>query len=158
MPVGEKVAAERRKQGRTLLEVEAATNIRRRLLELLEEGRYGDLPSPAYVRGYIQNYAHYLGLDAEPLLREFDLDIRAAKVPVPRLDELPERPAVSRRDQVHHVSRPRGVGCERPLRGRHRAPADPARHHQLDRRADGDSWRDHGDTAPGQLEWPAHNR
>jgi len=104
MPVGEKLAAERRKHSRTLLEVEAATNVRRRLLELLEEGRYGELPSPAYVRGYIQNYAHYLGLDAEPLLREFDLDIRAAKVHVPRLDELPERPAVSRRDQVHHVS------------------------------------------------------
>jgi cytoskeletal protein RodZ len=104
MPVGEKLAAERRKQGRTLLEVEAATNIMRRLLQLLEEGRYGDLPSPAYVRGYIQNYAHYLGLEAEPLLREFDLDIRAAHVHVPRVDELPERPAVSRRDQVHHVS------------------------------------------------------
>lgn len=104
MPVGEKLAAERRKQGRTLLEVEAATNIMRRLLQLLEEGRYGDLPSPAYVRGYIQNYAHYLGLDVEPLLREFDLDIRAAKVHVPRLDELPERPAVSRRDQVHHIA------------------------------------------------------
>jgi len=104
MPVGEKLAAERRKQSRTLLEVEVATNIMRRLLELLEEGRYSDLPSPAYVRGYIQNYAQYLGLDAEPLLREFDLDIKAAKVHVPRLDELPERPAVSRRDQVHHVS------------------------------------------------------
>ncbi len=104
MPVGEKLAAERRKQGRSLLEVEAATNIMRRLLQLLEEGRYGDLPSPAYVRGYIQNYAHYLGLDAEPLLREFDLDIRAAKVHVPRLDELPARPAVARRDQVHHIA------------------------------------------------------
>jgi cytoskeletal protein RodZ len=104
MPVGEKLAAERRKQGRTLLEVEAATNIMRRLLELLEEGRYNDLPSPAYVRGYIQNYAAYLHLEPEPLLREFDLDVTAARVHVPRLDELPERPAVSRRDQVHHVS------------------------------------------------------
>lgn len=104
MPVGEKLAAERRKQGRTLLEVEAATNIMRRLLELLEEGRYGDLPSPAYVRGYIQNYAHYLTMDAEPLLREFDLDVRAAKVHVPRLEDLPERPVIARRDQVHHIA------------------------------------------------------
>src|SRR5665648_906336 len=104
MPVGEKLAAERRKQGHTVLEVESATNIMRRLLELLEEGRYDALPSPAYVRGYIQNYAHYLGLDAEPLLREFDTDIRAAKVHVPRLDELPERTVIARRDQVHSIA------------------------------------------------------
>ena len=104
MPVGEQLAAERRKQGRTLLEVESSTNIMRRLLQQLEEGRYGELPSPAYVRGYIQNYAHFLGMDAEPLLREFETDVKTAALRLPRLDELPERTVIARRDQVHHIA------------------------------------------------------
>lgn len=103
MPVGDKLATERRKQGRTLMDVENSTHVFHRLLELLEEGRYSELPSPAYVRGYIQNYAHFLGMDPEPLLREYEADLGASSAATPRLTDVPERTVVAHRDQVHHV-------------------------------------------------------
>ncbi|MCE5203818.1 MAG: RodZ domain-containing protein [Coriobacteriales bacterium] len=104
MPVGEKLAAERRKQGKTLVDVAAATHIMQRLLDALEHGRYEELPSPVYVRGYIQNYAHYLHIDPTPLLIEFQNDI-GGRTRDTRLDELPERTVVPMHDQMHHIPR-----------------------------------------------------
>lgn len=106
MPVGDKLAAERRKQGKTVADVVAATNIMARLIEALENARYDELPSQAYVRGYIQGYAKYLGLPAAPLLKEYEDDLGAGK-PRARLEDVPERAVVPMRDQLHHV--PRGT-------------------------------------------------
>jgi cytoskeletal protein RodZ len=69
--VGEKLAEERRRQGKSLIEVEQATRIRGRLLEALEKGDWGVLPSSAYVKGYIQSYAQYLEIPSGPLLAEY---------------------------------------------------------------------------------------
>ncbi len=37
----------------------------------LEEGRFDDLPGPAYVIGFLRSYAGYLELDADDLVRRF---------------------------------------------------------------------------------------
>ncbi|TDB39089.1 MAG: DUF4115 domain-containing protein [Actinobacteria bacterium] len=104
MPVGDRLAAERRKQGKSVAEVVAATNIMARLIDALENSRYDELPSQAYVRGYIQGYARFLGLDVPPLLKEYEEDLGAGK-PRTRLEEVPERTVVPMRDQLHHVPR-----------------------------------------------------
>lgn len=72
--VGEILAAERRRQGKSLNDVVDGTKIRSRLLDALEDGRYDELPSPAYVKGYIQSYARYLEIPVEPLLEQFRLE------------------------------------------------------------------------------------
>ncbi|MBI2326811.1 helix-turn-helix domain-containing protein [Candidatus Curtissbacteria bacterium] len=50
--------------------------IKKELLEALESANWVKLPEPTIVRGFIQNYASYLGLDAQHTLalyrREFD--------------------------------------------------------------------------------------
>lgn len=69
--VGERLAAARRAKGRSLVEVEAATRIRAKLLEALEKGNYEALPSDAYVRGYIINVAKYLDIESGPLLSAY---------------------------------------------------------------------------------------
>ncbi len=61
MPVGEKLAALRRERGKTLPDLEDATKIMGRMLSALENDRWDELPDPVYVKGYIQNYAQYLG-------------------------------------------------------------------------------------------------
>lgn len=43
--------------------------IRYHHLLALEKGRFGDLPGPTYVTGFIRAYAEYLGLDAEEIVR-----------------------------------------------------------------------------------------
>lgn len=40
----------------------------------LEEGRFDDLPGPAYVIGFLRSYAGYLELDADDLLRRFKVE------------------------------------------------------------------------------------
>ncbi len=102
MPVGETLAAERRKQGKSIPQVVAATNIMARLIEALEHGRYDELPSPAYVRGYIQSYAKYLGMQVAPLLAEYESDLGMGK-PRARLEDVPERTVVPMRDQLHQI-------------------------------------------------------
>jgi len=104
VPVGKKLAAERRSQGKTLVDIQASTRIMGRLLQALEEERWDDLPSPVYVKGYIQNYAHALGIDPVPLLAEYaaDQDSHSAK---PRLERIPGRTVVPHQREVHEVPR-----------------------------------------------------
>lgn len=104
MPVGHTLAEERRKQGKSLPEVERATKIMGRLLDALEAERWADLPPPAYVRGYIQNYAQFLGLDPGPLLEEYARDIgpRPERSPIRRI---PQQTIVPHHREVHNVPR-----------------------------------------------------
>jgi cytoskeleton protein RodZ len=46
-------------------------NIRPPYLHAIEEGRYGDLPGPAYAVGFVRGYAEYLGLDGNEVTRRF---------------------------------------------------------------------------------------
>jgi cytoskeleton protein RodZ len=65
----------REAQDLSLEEVEAQTRIRRRFLQALEEGEYDVLPGEVYVRGFLRNYALYLGLDPQEVRRRYRKDI-----------------------------------------------------------------------------------
>jgi len=104
MPVGERLANERRKQGRALAEVEGATKIMGRLLDALEHQRWDELPAPVYVKGYITNYAQYLGLDPQPFIEEYLQDTAAAPAST-SIRHIPERTVVPHRSQVHAIPR-----------------------------------------------------
>ena len=47
-------------------------NIRAKYLVALENGTLGDIPGKVYARGYLQNYAEYLGLDKNEIAEAFD--------------------------------------------------------------------------------------
>ena len=69
--IGETLRKARTERGVELSEVERATKIRAKFLEAMEEDRWGALPAPVYARGFLDIYAHYLGLDQEALLKEY---------------------------------------------------------------------------------------
>lgn len=69
--VGKTLRDARAERGIELGEVERATKIRVRFLRAIEEERWGDLPAPAYARGFLSAYAHFLGLDEGELLAEY---------------------------------------------------------------------------------------
>ncbi len=58
----------REMKGTTLAQVEKATRIRLKYLEALEADNDADLPEPVFVKGFLRNYALYLGLDAQEVL------------------------------------------------------------------------------------------
>src|SRR5579885_1190566 len=41
-----------------------------RHLDALESDRFGDLPGPVYAKGFLRNYATYLGLSPDELIQE----------------------------------------------------------------------------------------
>jgi cytoskeletal protein RodZ len=73
----------RLKKGFTLEEAAVATKIKAQFLESIEKGAYNELPSPAYAKGFVLNYAEFLGLpktQVTPLFkRDFD-EKKALKV------------------------------------------------------------------------------
>jgi cytoskeletal protein RodZ len=107
--VGEILSAERRRQGKQLSDVVEGTKIRSRLIDALEQGRYDDLPSPAYVKGYIQSYARFLEIPAEPLLEQFraeSVDTVRRSTPIDRyLAAIPAETVVPHRSVVHEIPR-----------------------------------------------------
>ena len=59
-----------------------ALRIRRRYLQALEMGDYEALPGPIQARGFLRNYARYLGLPTEEALARYDAEIRGQPLPV----------------------------------------------------------------------------
>jgi cytoskeleton protein RodZ len=86
--IGEQLRQAREARGISIQDVEQATRIRRVFVVALEEDRLQDLPDPAYVRGFVRNYARFLGLDAEPLVRDYAQQAGTRELEVPAvLDE-----------------------------------------------------------------------
>lgn len=71
MKPGEILRAEREKRGLSLTEVEAATKIRAKYLEALENDDYQEIPGEIYRIGFLRNYARYLGLDSDALVESY---------------------------------------------------------------------------------------
>ena len=70
-PVGETLQLARERKGVDLFRAERDTKIRLRYLSALEDSAYEDLPSPVYTKGFLRNYAIYLGLDPDDLLERW---------------------------------------------------------------------------------------
>ncbi len=71
--LGQRLRAAREAKELTLADAEQATRIRARYLEALEAGDYSSM-TPVQAQGFLRNYARYLGLDLDLLLRELESD------------------------------------------------------------------------------------
>lgn len=70
--IGPSLRDARRQRGVDLDAAQRATHIRRRYLEAIEEERFELLPAPAYARGFLREYADFLGLDGDLYVAEYD--------------------------------------------------------------------------------------
>jgi len=69
--LGQILQEAREAKGVTLEQVESATHMRAKFLQALEEGHPEAFPTPLQMRGFLRNYALYLGLDPQPLLERY---------------------------------------------------------------------------------------
>ena len=69
--VAAELYAARLRRGVDLRDVSLDLRIHADHLLAIEEGRFSDLPGPAYVIGFLRSYAAYLDLDANDLVRRF---------------------------------------------------------------------------------------
>jgi cytoskeletal protein RodZ len=66
----ERLYAARERKGVDLYRAERDTKIRARYLAALERGDWKELPGAVYTKGFLRNYALYLGLEPEDVLRQ----------------------------------------------------------------------------------------
>lgn len=70
MKLGDTLKQKRKERNLSLKEVENATSIRMNYLHSIEEGDLNKLISPVYAQGFIRQYATFLGLDSEHIIRD----------------------------------------------------------------------------------------
>ncbi len=74
--VAEQLKVTRAKKGYQLEEVAAVINVNLRYLKAMEEGDYAILPTGIYSLNYLREYANFLELDYEKLLKKFKVEQR----------------------------------------------------------------------------------
>mgnify|MGYP001193230813 CR=1 FL=1 len=66
----------RETKGFSLEDVQEEIRINAKYLKSLEDGDYSALPTPVHVRGFLRNYARFLGLDPKPLLDRYESNLK----------------------------------------------------------------------------------
>ena len=100
--LGVELRAARESRDLSLEQVEKQTRIRIHYLAALEADEYTELPSAVQARGFLRNYARFLGLDADNLEARFNAVLynqsrRGRQTPVFDEDPTPTLPSASRR-------------------------------------------------------------
>jgi len=68
---GEHLYVERKKQNLSIADVAKATHLSEKVIDAIERSDIEQLPQPAFVKGYLNAYAKYLGISAAPILEEY---------------------------------------------------------------------------------------
>src|SRR5438128_5522747 len=69
---GEELRREREIRGISLKEIADATKISKRFLEAIERNDHRTLPAPVFTRGFIREYARYLGLNSDEIVNRYN--------------------------------------------------------------------------------------
>jgi cytoskeletal protein RodZ len=69
---GEDLRREREIRGISLKEISDATKISKRFLDALERNDHKTLPAPVFTRGFVREYARYVGLNSEEMVNRYN--------------------------------------------------------------------------------------
>ena len=69
---GEELRREREIRGISLNEIADATKISKRFLDAIERNDHNTLPAPVFTRGFVREYARYLGLNTEEMVNRYN--------------------------------------------------------------------------------------
>lgn len=69
---GEELRREREIRGISLKEIADTTKISKRFLEAIERNDHKTLPAPVFTRGFVREYARYLGLNSEEMVNRYN--------------------------------------------------------------------------------------
>jgi cytoskeletal protein RodZ len=92
--IGEQLAQARHRAGLTVAEISKRTRIRETIIRGVEQDSYSGCGGDFYARGFIRAIARAVGIDPEPLIREYDAAHSA-------------QPAAAGADRYEHITRVR---------------------------------------------------
>ncbi len=96
MSIGEALAGSRREAGLTITDVSRRTRIRETIITGIEGDDYSACGGDFYARGHIRSIARVVGVDPEPLIREYDTALLEPE-PAEEEDDITEPVPVIRR-------------------------------------------------------------
>ncbi|MDR3563549.1 MAG: helix-turn-helix domain-containing protein [Negativicutes bacterium] len=88
--LGDILRAAREKEGISVKDVEKATSIGAIYIQAIEDGKYSVLPGEVYLKGFIRNYANFLGLNGQEMVNLY----RQSQIPP---TEIPAEPVKNER-------------------------------------------------------------
>ncbi len=80
--LGERLRSTRESLGLSLEDVSGEIRIRPKYLQALEDGRFSDLPGRVTTKGFLRNYARYLGLNPDEILEMYRKEVQE-EAPIP---------------------------------------------------------------------------
>jgi hypothetical protein len=89
--MGQVFKAARERKRISLSTAAAKTRIKIQHLEMMERDDFSQMPAPTYARGFIRIYADFLGLEAGPLIEEYN-KLHAPGARGKRAEPMPARP------------------------------------------------------------------
>jgi cytoskeleton protein RodZ len=113
--LGSELKQAREAKGISLAEAEAATRIRERYLKAMEANDWAALPTQVQARGFLRNYAAFLGLDGDTILSRFGQATMRAGIALPPPPA--SGSAVRTADREGAVFQPRDIDIEGRLAG-----------------------------------------
>jgi cytoskeletal protein RodZ len=100
--VGETLSRARRQRGLSIADVSADTRIRATLIEAIEADDFAPCGGAVYARGHIRSIAKVVGVDAEPLIEEFDELYHVERPPIlTSVSAQPTDPEIVARSERH---------------------------------------------------------
>jgi len=89
--IGNLLKEKREFKNLSLEEVSKSTRIKEHFLKAIEEDRFNLCPSPFYVKGFLTNYARFLGLDPKDIILTYQKLITPPPSPEVNLQDLPNK-------------------------------------------------------------------
>ena len=98
--LGNQLRRARENKDVSLEEAEKSTGIRKRYLQAMEEGRFDVLPGQIQLRGFLRNYANYVGLNGDEILVLYERRTHSAQSPAAPASASPVRSAALQPAQI----------------------------------------------------------
>jgi cytoskeletal protein RodZ len=121
--LGQRLKFARQERRLSIEQAAEGTRIRPHYLQALEADDYSAMPSPVQARGFLRNYADFLGLDLQSILEELQAarPVEPVSGPLPQVDLAPPAPEAPARPAVEEE--PARTPAWRAWLGRLRKPA-----------------------------------
>lgn len=91
-PVGQQLKQAREELGLSVSQVADAQHLRNGIIQAIENGEYSQVDSELFLKGYARAYAKQVGLDADAIIAELNLELEPARLQKER--ELEANPLV----------------------------------------------------------------
>ncbi|MBK1887689.1 RodZ domain-containing protein [Marinobacter sp. DY40_1A1] len=78
--VGQQLKRAREKQGLSIAQIADAQHLRNGVVQAIENGDYAQIDSELFLKGYVRAYAKQVGLDADAIIADLNVELEPARI------------------------------------------------------------------------------